>query len=75
MVDSTDRARVGLVKEELFKLLGSEALEPKGVLVLANKQDLPDAMAAAELSEARSLHEIKGTRNASILDKRKSRWR
>ena len=60
MVDSTDRARVGLVKEELFKLLGSEALDPKGVLVLANKQDLPDAMTAAELSEALSLHDIKG---------------
>jgi ADP-ribosylation factor-like protein 5B len=60
MVDSTDRARVGLVKEELFKLLGSEALDPKDVLVLANKQDLPDAMTAAELSEALSLHDIKG---------------
>ena len=60
MVDSTDRGRMGLVRDELFRLLANEELDPKGVLVLANKQDLPDAMSVAELSEALNLHAIKG---------------
>eukprot|EP00227_Mantoniella_beaufortii_P011712 CAMPEP_0197577646 /NCGR_PEP_ID=MMETSP1326-20131121/2200_1 /TAXON_ID=1155430 /ORGANISM="Genus nov. species nov., Strain RCC2288" /LENGTH=164 /DNA_ID=CAMNT_0043140745 /DNA_START=201 /DNA_END=692 /DNA_ORIENTATION=+ len=60
MVDSTDRGRMGLVKDELFMLLGCEELSGSSVLVLANKQDLPDAMTVAELSEALQLHTIKG---------------
>jgi ADP-ribosylation factor-like protein 5B len=60
MVDSTDRGRMGLVRDELFRLLSNEELDPKGVLVLANKQDLPDAMSVADLSEALNLHAIQG---------------
>lgn len=59
VVDSTDRGRLGTVKEELFRLLTHESLKHSSVLVLANKQDLSDAMTAAELSTSLSLTDIK----------------
>lgn len=61
MVDSTDRERIAAVKDELFRLLGEESLQPSsGVLILANKQDLPDAMTVMELTDALQLHAVKG---------------
>ena len=60
MVDSTDRGRIGAVKDELFRLLGEESLESAGVLILANKQDLSDAMSVLELTDALHLHAVKG---------------
>jgi ADP-ribosylation factor-like protein 5B len=42
-------------------LLGEESLQPSsGVLILANKQDLPDAMTVLELTDALQLHAVKG---------------
>jgi ADP-ribosylation factor-like protein 5B len=59
VVDSTDRARISIIKDELFKLLQHEELQGSVVLVFANKQDLKDAMTPAEISDALSLHSIK----------------
>lgn len=59
VVDSTDRQRIGVSKEELFRLLSHEDLGHAVILVFANKQDLQDAMTPAEISEALSLHLIK----------------
>ena len=59
VVDSTDRLRIGTSKEELFRLLTHEELTHAVILVLANKQDLQEAMSPAEISEALSLHLIK----------------
>lgn len=59
VVDSTDRARIALVKDELFRLLQHDELQQSVVLVFANKQDLKGAMTAAEISDALSLHTIK----------------
>jgi ADP-ribosylation factor-like protein 5B len=59
VVDSTDRARVSLVKAELAALLGSEALAGACICILANKQDLADAMSPAELGEQLDLVAIK----------------
>ena len=61
VVDSTDRARMPLAREELWRLLDGEELAGTALLVLANKQDLRDAMSVAELSEALGLSRI--TRN------------
>jgi len=60
VVDSTDRGRVGTARKELGGLLGHEHLEGVPVLIIANKQDLRDAMSAAELSSALALSDIKG---------------
>jgi signal recognition particle receptor subunit beta len=53
VVDSSDRARVGVTKSELFNLLESEDLGVAPVLVLANKQDMKDAMGVEELTQVR----------------------
>jgi ADP-ribosylation factor-like protein 5B len=59
VIDSTDRARIAIIKDELFKLLQHEDLEHAVLLVFANKQDLKEAMTPAEISDALSLHTIK----------------
>ncbi|MEW5310887.1 MAG: hypothetical protein WDW38_002643 [Sanguina aurantia] len=59
VVDSTDRARVGVTKSELFNILESEELAQTPILVYANKQDLKDAMGVEELTASLSLHSIK----------------
>lgn len=51
--------RVNCLQNELFSLLGHEHLSGAALLVLANKQDLKDAMRPAELSECLGLHTIK----------------
>jgi ADP-ribosylation factor-like protein 5B len=55
VVDSTDRARISICKQELFSLLGHEHLHKAVVLIFANKSDLKDAMTVSELSEALDL--------------------
>lgn len=59
VIDSTDRARIHIIKDELFRLLQHTDLEGAVVLVFANKQDLKDAMPPAEITDALSLHSIK----------------
>lgn len=59
VIDSTDRARINIIKDELFRLLQHGDLEGAVVLVFANKQDLKDAMSPAEITDALSLHSIK----------------
>jgi signal recognition particle receptor subunit beta len=45
-------------KIEFFNLLVNNDLKDASILILANKQDLPTAKDAAELTEAYSLNEI-----------------
>lgn len=51
VVDSNDRERVTEAREELHKMLAEDELREAVLLVFANKQDLPNAMAPAELTE------------------------
>lgn len=55
VVDSTDRVRAALVKLELQRLLECDDLTGAALLVLANKQDLKDAMSVPELTDALGL--------------------
>ncbi|KAA3454552.1 ADP-ribosylation factor-like protein 5 [Gossypium australe] len=59
VIDSVDRARITIMKEELFRLLAHDDLQHSVILVFANKQDLKDAMTPAEITDALSLHSIK----------------
>lgn len=59
VIDSTDRARISIMKDELFRLLSHGDLEHTVVLVFANKQDLKDAMSPSEITDTMSLHSIK----------------
>ena len=60
VVDSKDRDRMNEAKTELHRLLGEEELRDAVLLILANKQDLPNAMATSEISEKLGLHSLRG---------------
>jgi len=62
VVDSNDRERVNEAKEELNKMLGEDELREAVLLVFANKQDLPNAMTCADLSDKLGLSSIRGRR-------------
>jgi len=56
VVDSMDRERLPLLREELTALTTSEELRTAALLVLANKQDLDGAMTAVEITQQLQLH-------------------
>lgn len=60
VVDSNDRDRVDDAAEELKKMLAEEELKDCVLLVMANKQDLKDAMNPNEVTEKLGLSQIKG---------------
>merc|ERR1712032_189063 len=60
VVDSSDRDRIEDAREELSQMLSEDEMRDAILLVFANKQDLPNAMSAAEMTEKLGLH---GTRN------------
>ncbi|XP_019451723.1 PREDICTED: ADP-ribosylation factor-like protein 5 [Lupinus angustifolius] len=59
VTESSDRAKISIMKDELFRLLRHEQLRTSVILVFANKQDIKDAMTLAEIIDALSLHSIK----------------
>ncbi|XP_074659695.1 ADP-ribosylation factor-like protein 5B [Tubulanus polymorphus] len=59
VIDSTDRERLPITKEELTNMLANEELKKARVLIFANKQDLKGAMTASEISQQLSLTSIK----------------
>merc|ERR1711957_353350 len=59
IVDSNDRERVEDAREELQNILREEEMQDAAVLVFANKQDLPNSMTAAEVTEKLGLHELR----------------
>ena len=58
VVDSNDRERVESAKEELQRLTREDELKDVCVLILANKQDLPNAMSVKEITEQLELHTV-----------------
>lgn len=59
VVDSADKERVGIAKNELVSMLAEEELVNVPLLVFANKQDIPGSLTAAEVSEALHLDALK----------------
>ncbi|KAA0203045.1 hypothetical protein HAZT_HAZT004186 [Hyalella azteca] len=59
VVDSTDRDRLNLTKEELYRLLAHEELSRAAVLIFANKQDVTGSMSPTEISNMLNLTSIK----------------
>ncbi|XP_049925555.1 putative ADP-ribosylation factor-like protein 5C [Epinephelus moara] len=58
VVDSTDRERLTLTKDELHRMLAHEDLQNASILILANKQDVKGSMTAAEISQCLTLNSI-----------------
>merc|ERR1711920_285324 len=59
VVDSNDRDRIEESREELMKMLDEDEMRDAVLLVCANKQDLPNSMAAAEVTEKLGLHNMR----------------
>ena len=59
VVDSSDKDRIDIAREELQRMLGEEELRDAIVLVFANKQDM-GVMSVPEITERLGLHSLKG---------------
>lgn len=59
VVDSNDRERIAEAEQELHNMLDEEELRNSVLLVFANKQDLPNSMSTAELTDKLKLNTMK----------------
>lgn len=59
VVDSNDRDRISEAEKELHNMLREDELRDAVLLVYANKQDLPNAMNASELTEKLGLGHLR----------------
>ena len=62
VVDSNDRERLPECKDELWRFLGEDELKECVFLILANKQDLPNALTTEEITERMELNAIRDHR-------------
>ncbi|KAF5455438.1 hypothetical protein F2P56_025011, partial [Juglans regia] len=59
VVDSNDRDRVVEARDELHRMLNEDELRDAVLLVFVNKQDLPNAMNTAEITDKLGLHSLR----------------
>ena len=59
VVDSNDRERIGEARDELQRMLNEDELKDALLLVFANKQDLPNAMNATEITDKLGLQSLR----------------
>jgi len=59
VVDSNDRERIAEAESELKNMLQEDELRDAVLLVFANKQDLPNSMSAAELTDKLGLNDLR----------------
>ncbi|TYK12862.1 ADP-ribosylation factor 1 [Cucumis melo var. makuwa] len=62
VVDSNDKERISEARDELHRMLSEHELVDATVLVFANKQDLPNAMTVAEITDKLGLHSLRNRR-------------
>jgi small GTP-binding protein len=60
VVDSNDRERIETVTDELHKMLQFQELDKACLLVLANKQDLPNSMTTTEIMQKMGVDKLRG---------------
>ncbi|KAL5476140.1 hypothetical protein EMCRGX_G026050 [Ephydatia muelleri] len=59
VVDSSDFEQISVCQEQLQTMLNEDELRDVVLLVLANKQDLPNAMSVQEITEKLGLHALR----------------
>ena len=59
VVDSSDKERISIAKDELHSMLNEDELKDAVLLVFANKQDLQGALNVAQVSETLELQKLK----------------
>ncbi|XP_062587604.1 uncharacterized protein LOC134249252 [Saccostrea cucullata] len=58
VVDSNDRERIEESRKELFGILQDDDMNGVPVVIIANKQDLPNAIRTPEMTEMMCLHKL-----------------
>ena len=61
VVDSNDPRRMDEARDEINKLTAEDELKNAILLIFANKQDLPQAMSVASVTEQLGLHSLRDT--------------
>jgi len=59
VVDSIDKSRLKLARDEVHKMMEEHALADAKLLVFANKQDMPLAMSSSEIAEGLELKSLR----------------
>ncbi|XP_060704928.1 ADP-ribosylation factor 2-like [Hemiscyllium ocellatum] len=59
VIDSNDRERINEARDELTRMLSEDELRDAVLLIFANKQDLPNAMTPAEITDKLNLHQLR----------------
>jgi len=59
VVDSCDRTRVKIARDEIAKMMAEPALQGAKLCVFANKQDMPNALSGSELVDQLELRNLK----------------
>jgi ADP-ribosylation factor protein 1 len=59
VVDANDRDRIDVARDTLHRMLAEDELREAAVMVFANKQDLPNSMSAAELTDKLGLNQLR----------------
>jgi small GTP-binding protein len=66
LIDSHDSERIQEAREQLERLFSEESLKDAVFLILANKQDLPNALTASDLVDRMEMYNIDEERNWTI---------
>jgi hypothetical protein len=60
IVDSVDAERIDECRDEMHRVLADDGLRGAALLVLANKQDMSNAMKADRIAERLGMHSLRG---------------
>lgn len=58
VVDSNDEEQIEESRKELFKFLKNEEMKGIPIVIIANKQDLPNALSTTDLTNRMGLHTL-----------------
>ena len=67
VVDSNDRDRIEQSREELFKIMTEDELRDSLLLVMANKQDLPNCMSVDEVKQKLDLDKLNHIKYKTVI--------
>ena len=59
VVDSNDRDRIDEARQELMRIINDREMKDAVLLVLANKNDLPNVMDTQEITDKLGLHKLR----------------
>lgn len=62
VVDSTDRERLSVAKQELYEMLAHQDLKRASILIFANKRDIKNALSSQQITQQLNLTSIKDQR-------------